>query len=258
MIVDIAFWTQLLYLVAAVVVGFVLGKFMGWLVNKILDQTVERWLDKTRVGKELREIGLDFSDTVGLYTAVFIFLLFLSWGVKQVTIVHPWWQGIINLVDYAIILTLGFAFITVALLFVTFLADYFGRLVKGYREDVGELLKLLLLVGLVWVVVNSAMDMMNLGYTIVKDIMNGFVAFAVGWVIAEFVGNKLSEESEEFRRFSPYGKYVIFLIFLLVGLNAIFAKYLSTTIIKVLAWGVVFLFAAVLIPFVVKAVKEIL
>lgn len=242
---------------AAIVVGLVLGKVLGLLVNRVLDRTVERWLDKTKIGEELRKIKLDFSDTVGLYTAIFVFLLFLIWGVSQVSITHPWWQAVIQLVNYALIVTLGFAFITVALLFVVFLSDYFGRLVKGYNEDIGNLLSVLLLVGLIAVVVKLAMGVMGLKYEIITDIMNGFVAFSIGWVIADFIVKNIEKEYEEFKTFAPYGKYIILLIFLLVGLNAIFAKYLSTSIIQVLAWGVVVLFAAVLLPFIVKAIKEI-
>jgi hypothetical protein len=254
---DIVFWTQIAYLVAAVVLGFVLGSALGYLVNRVLDTTVERWLDKTKIGKELRKIGLDFSDTVGLYTTAFIFVLFIIWGVTQVNIQHPWWKAVISICNYTLTVVLGFAFITVALLFVIFLSDYFGRMLRGYNEDVGDLLSLLLLVGLIAVVVKIAMKVMGLQYTIIDNVMNGFVAFAIGWVIADFIVSKISKEYEGFKSFAPYGKYIIVLIFLLVGLNAIFAKYLSTSIIQVLAWGVVALFAAVLLPFVVKAIREV-
>ncbi|HIP90519.1 MAG TPA: hypothetical protein EYH22_03120 [Candidatus Nanopusillus sp.] len=257
MCVDIVFWKQIGYLVASIIAGFVLGNVLGLLVNRILDRTIERWLDETQIGKELRKIQLDFSDTVGLYTTIFVFLLFLIWGVSQVNIVHPWWAAVVELANYALIVTLGFAFITVALLFVVFLSDYFGRLVRGYNEYVGKLLSILLLVGLIAVVVKLAMGIMGLGYSIITDVINGFVAFSIGWVIADFIIKNIEKDYSEFKVFAPYGKYIILLVFLLVGLNAIFAKYLSTSIIQVLAWGVVFLFAALSLPFILKAIKEL-
>ena len=254
---DTTFWTQIAYLVAAVILGFVLGSALGYLINRILDSTVERWLDKTRIGKELRKIGLDFSDTVGLYTTALVFIMFVIWGVTQVGIDHPWWQAVIKVCNYALTVVIGFGFITVALLFVIFVSDYFGRMLSGYNEDIGKLLTLMLLVGLTAAVVKIALNIMSLSFSIVDNVMNGFVAFALGWVIADFVVSKISEKYPSFESFAPYGKYIIVLVFLLVGLNAIFAKYLSTSIIQVLAWGVVVLFAAALLPFVVRAIKEL-
>jgi len=254
---DVTFWTQIAYLVAAIILGFVLGSALGYLVNRVLDTTVERWLDKTRIGKELRKIGLDFSDTVGLYTTAFIFIMFVIWGVTRVTINHPWWREVIFICNYALKVVSAFGFITVGLLFVIFVSDYFGRMLSGYNEDVGKLLSLLLLVGLIAIVVKVALNMMSLSSSIMDNVMSGFVAFAIGWVIADFIVSKITKDYANFENFAPYAKYIIVIIFLLVGLNAIFAKYLSTSIIQVLAWGVVALFAATLLPFVIRAIKEL-
>ena len=250
-----SFWVDLGWLVGSVIVGYIAAWVLGRLVNFVMDRTIERKLDKTRVGEELRDIGLDFSDAVGLFTAVIVFLLFLKAGVAAVSLQNELWDTVVSLVNYSLVVVLGLGFMTVGLLFVTFVADYLGRLVKGYREDVGELLKLLLLVGLIWAVVTTGLEFMNLKYTIVADLMAGFIAFAAGWVLAEFMVERF-KEYESFRDFLPYAKYVVLLIFILVGLNAAFSRYLGVEVIKVFAWGIVALFAVLAVPVLVRAIKE--
>ena len=95
-----------------------------------------------------------------------------------------------------------------------------------------------------------------MGEAMISDLINGFVAFALGWVLADTIVDKLVREYKHFETFAPFGKFVIFLVFILVGLNAVFAQYLSTSILQVLAWGVVFLFVAAAVPLIVKAIRE--
>ena len=256
-VLDMLFWTNLGWIIGSILVGYVVAWVLGRLVNFVMDRTIERWLAKTRVGEELREIGLDFSDAVGLFTAVIIFLLFLKAGIEAVFIQNALWESIISAVNYALVITIGLGLMTVGLLFVTYVTDYLGRLVKGYREDVSELLKLFLLVGLIWAVVTAGLEFMNLKYTIVTDMMAGFVAFAIGWVLADFVVERL-KEYDSFKDFAPFAKYIILLIFLLVGLNATFTRYLGMEVIKILSWGIVAVFAALIIPVLAKSIRELL
>ena len=58
--------------IIVVLIGYVAGELIGSAVNKIIQKFVEKPLDRTDVGKTIRELGLDLSDLIGGLTKAFI------------------------------------------------------------------------------------------------------------------------------------------------------------------------------------------
>lgn len=244
---------SILWIIIAAIVAWAIG----WVVDFVLDRTIEKkYLDKTKVGKELRQIGLDFSDTVGIFTAVFLFLYALSSYLSTLTSISSVAAQILSVVNYALLVTIVLAFFTIGLIFVAFLADYFGRLTKQHDENIAELLRNLIFIGFLWVVLYIGLNIWGLQYALINGIISGFVVLAIGWVVIDFFISKFEEGS--FKEFSPYAKFFIAAIFILVAISAMFEGYLTdVSVIKIFAWGLVALFVISALPFVVKAIKEL-
>jgi len=237
-----------------IVVGAILGWVLGKLVNLILDRTVERALDKTGIGKRLREVGLDFSDTIGLFTAVVIFLLFLQLAVGYLPAVGGLWQVVINGVFYLTNVVIALAFITVALLFVVLFIDYVEGFVVKYREDIAQLVKMVLGIGLLWASLSFALNLLNLQYTVFQDLLLGFVVLSVAFVVVDIVMSKIGEDIE----IKPILGYYLYGLFVLVAVSAIFSNYIPTNIVTIFSYGFVGLFILAALPALIKAIKEVL
>lgn len=229
---------------------------VGWLVDLVLDRTIERYLDKTKVGKELREIGLDFSDSVGLFVAVLLFIYGLRSYLATMTEVSTTVPQLMTILDFALAVTIVLGFFTVGLLFVAFFSDYLARLVRAHDENVAEILKSILFVGLTWVVLYVGISIWGLQYNLINGLIAGFVVLAIGWFVISFFISRFEEGS--FKEFAPYAKFFLFTLFVLISLTAMFAGYVTDAeIMRIFAWGVVALFVATALPFVIRAIKEL-
>jgi len=252
--VDIALFTALGQFILWIVVGTVLGWIVGKLVNLLLDRTVEKVLDKTGIGKKLREVGLDFSDAIGLFTGVVILLLFLQLAVSYLPYIGGLWQLVINGIAYLTNVVVAVAFVTVGLLFVVLFTDYVEGFVSKYREDVAKLFKMVLSIGLLWAVLSFALYLLNLQYTIFQDLLTGFVVLSVAAVVIDSVMSKIEEDIE----IKPILTYYLYGIFVLIAVNAVFSNWVPTNVINIFAYGFAGMFILALLPAVIKAIKEVI
>ncbi len=252
---DLAILTAIGQFVLWVVVGVIVGWIIGKLVDIILDRTVERALDKTGIGKKLREVGLDFSDAIGLFVGVVIFLLFLQVAVSYLPAVGGLWQLVINGIMYLTNVVIAVAFVTVGLLFTVLFVEYVEKFVAKYREDVATFFKMVLGIGLLWSVLYFALKLLNLQYTIFQDLLVGFVVMSVGVIIVDLVMSKV--EKVEIK---PILTYFLYGLFVLVTVDAIFSNWMatSTKIVTIFSYGFVGLFILAALPSVIKAIKEVL
>jgi len=253
-VINVALLTALGQFVLWVIVGAALGFVLGWLVDLVLDRTIERVLDRIGIGKKLREVGLDFSDAVGLFTGVVIFLLFLQLAVSYLPSPGGLWQLVIDGIFYLTNVVIALAFITVALLFVVLFAEYVENFVVRYREDVAKLVKMVLVIGLLWASLNFALSLLNLQYTVFQDLLLGFVVLSVAAVVVDLVMSKIGEEVE----IKPILTYYLYGLFVLVAVNAIFYNYIPTNVVTVFSYGFVGLFILAALPALIKAIKEVL
>jgi len=251
---DAALWISIGQFVLWIVVGAVLGWILGKLVDVILDKTVERALDKTGIGKKLREVGLDFSDAIGLFTGVAIFLLFLQLAVSYLPSIGGLWGVVVSGVYYLTNVVIALAFITVALLFIVLFIDYVGRFVSEYREDVAQLVKMVLGIGMLWASLSFSLDLLNLQYTVFQDLLLGFVVLSVAFVVVEMVMSKIGEDEE----IKPILSYYLYGLFVLVAIDAIFSNWVPTNVVTIFSYGFVGLFILAALPALIKAIKEIL
>jgi len=250
---DTALFVALGQFVLWIVVGAIVGWILGKLVNLVLDRTVERALDRTGIGKKLREVGLDFSDTVGLFTAVVIFLLFLQLAVSYLPPVGGLWQVVVDGISYFTNVVIALAFITVALLFIVLFADYVEAFVIRYREDVAALVKMVLVVGLLWASLTFVLELLNLQITVFQDLLLGFVALSVGVIVVDMVMSKVGDTE-----IKPVLTYYLYGLFVLVAVTAVFHNWIPTNVVTVFSYGFVGLFILAALPAVIKAIKEIL
>jgi len=250
---DTALFTALGQFVLWIVVGAIVGWILGKLVNLVLDRTVERALDRTGIGKKLREIGLDFSDTVGLFTAVVIFLLFLQLAVSYLPEVGGLWQVVVSGISYFTNVVVALAFITVALLFIVLFVEYVETFVARYREDVASLVKMVLAVGLLWTSLTFALELLNLQNTVFQDLLLGFIALSVGVVVVDMVMSKVKDTE-----IKPLLTYYLYGLFVLTAVVALFHNWIPTNVITAFSYGFVGLFILAALPALIKAIKEIL
>ncbi|MCW1312901.1 MAG: hypothetical protein OH338_05760 [Candidatus Parvarchaeota archaeon] len=234
-----------------IAIGAIVAFLIGRLVNLIFDRTIEKAIDKTGLGKELRAIGLDFSDVMGIFVGAIIFLLFLQLGLFKLPTLGGLWQLLLLGVGYAINIVIALAFITAGLLFVVWFIEYVEKFVKRYREDISILVKMVLGVGLLWSVIAFALQILGLQYTVFQDLLLGFVIMSFGTIVIDLIFSKI-EEAENLK---PYMMYFLYSIFVLIAISAIFRVYITESILNIFAYGFVALFILALLPSVIKAVK---
>jgi ABC-type multidrug transport system fused ATPase/permease subunit len=237
-----------------VVVGVIVAWIIGKLVDIILDRTVERGLDKTGIGKELREIGLDFSDTIGFFTGAAIFLLFLELALSYLPAASGIWNTVVYTAAYLVNVVAALAFVTAGFLFVVWFVEYVGKFVRRYNEDVAKFIKMALAIGMIWAVAYYALVLLKLQYTLFNQLLFGFVVLSVGAIVIDVISPRLEEAKE----FKPYLEYFLYGLFVLVAVNAIFSTYVPVKVINIFAYGYVALFVLAIIPAIAKAIKKAL
>lgn len=234
-----------------VVIGAILAFIIGKLVNLIFDRTVEKALDKTGLGKELRAVGLDFSDLMGLFIGAIIFLLFLQLGLAKLPTIGGLWQLLVEGVGYVVNVVIALAFITAGLLFVVWFIEYVEKFVVRYREDIAVLVKMVLGIGLLWTVIAFALQILGLQYTVFQDLLLGFVVMSFGVIVSDLIFSKIGKAED----LKPYMMYFLYSLFVIVAISAIFRVYIPENILNIFAYGFVALFILAILPTVIKATR---
>ncbi len=249
--------------IIVVLIGYVAGEFIGSAVNKIIQKFVEKPLDRTDVGKTIRELGLDLSDLIGGLTKAFIISISIVAAVDLLAIPGEAGTIITRVANYLPYLIGGITVLTIGVILALGLAKYIGSFLrKAFPEGYASLAVLIenfILLGLIAVVVTISLELLDLQSTLIYPLIVGALVIAIGVFIADSALKIIINQHPEFKELAPFLQFLIILIFLMIGVSAVFSEFPSTTqVINNLALGLAIAFAIVLIPIAFYLAKKAL
>ncbi len=253
-------------IVAALIIigiGYAVGEGLGKAVNKLIELTgIERGFDKTETGKAFRAAGIDLSSLVGSLTKAFVIIISLTVALQILKIGEPVQGYILMIAEYlprvigaAIILTLGivmFEFLT------SFIAKALSTTLPEKHKEMADLLKDIIMIGLIAVLITVALDMLLIPSTYVYPLILGAVIIGAGISVTERLVNAIVKEHEEFKPVAGHAKFLLYMIFIVVGVAGMFSTFPGTSaVIANLAWGVAIAAGLMLVPVIYHLSKEI-
>ena len=252
-------------IIAALIVigiGYAVGGITGKAVNKLVEITgLEKAFDQTDAGKAFRKAGIDLSNFVGSLVKAYIIVISISIALQLLQIGEPTRSYILAIADYLPRLVGGILLLSLGLVLVEFLATYVRHILlpvfpEKYKELV-DMLRNLLLIGLVAIVLSIALQMMLFTGEFVFSLIVGFVIIGVGISLGDTIVTSIVEDHEEFKPVAGYAKFVLYSVFLLVGVAGIFSNFPGTEqVIANLAWGLAIAMGIMLVPIMYKLSKK--
>ncbi len=245
-----------------IVAAWAIGSVVGHAVNRLIERTgLEKAFDRTDVGKAFRSAGIDLSNLIGMLVTAFIVVIGVVVALQYLQIGGVAGMLVAQVAGYLPRLIGGIILLTAGLILVALLTDYIGRLFTGLFPkqfvEIGEMLRNLLLIGLIALVVTIALDLMLLTGPLVFPLILGTVIIGAGIFIGHTVVRNIVEEHPEFAAAAPYAKFLLYTIFLMVGLGAIFANFPETAdVVQNVAWGVAIAVGILLAPVVYTLAKR--
>ena len=212
-----------------VAIGYYVGKYAGRAVDALLEKTgVEKVFDSTELGKAYRRAGIDLSEFVGKLVWAFVAVLSVLVAVEYLNINIGGVAGryigftaeyLVRIVGAVIVLTLGAALFE---LFATFIARQFEVALPSDKRDLVDLIKDVLLVGLLAFLLGIVFNILLLPGSTIYPLILGVVAIALGITLSERLVGMIAKEHEEFRPVAGYAKFLVLMLFLVVGVAGIF------------------------------------
>ena len=248
--------------IIVIVLGYVVGKVVGKAVNKLVEKMgIETSFDQTDTGKAFKSAGLDLSSFVGGVTTAFIFVISVIVAIQILNIAGPVGEFLIDLAAYLPRLLGGIVIIVIGTVLVGFLASLVGDTLKPIfpkaKAEIADMLKNLLLIGLIAVVLLMALDLMLLAGDIVYPLILGFIIIGAGIALTDGLIKSITDDHKEFVGVAGYAKFVLYSVFLIVGTGAIFATFEGVThVVANISWAFAIALAIMLIPIVYSMAKK--
>ncbi|RFA95124.1 mechanosensitive ion channel family protein [Pyrobaculum aerophilum] len=258
----IAYGIQGIIAIIIILVAWAIGSVIGRAVNKLIERTgLEKAFDRTDVGKAFRAAGIDLSNLIGMLITAFVVVIGIVVALGYLRIGGEAGVLVAQVAEYLPRLIGGIILLTAGLILVALLTDYIGKLLTGLFPkqfvEIGELLRNLLLIGLIALIVSIALDLMLFTGPLVYPLILGTVIIGAGIFIGHTVVRNIIEDHPEFASAAPYAKFLVYLIFLMVGLGAIFANFPQAAhVIQNVAWGIAIAAAVLLIPVIYTLAKK--
>ncbi|RLE75479.1 MAG: hypothetical protein DRZ80_02725, partial [Thermoprotei archaeon] len=252
-------------IIAALIVigiGYAVGGITGKAVNKLVEITgLEKAFDQTDAGKAFRKAGIDLSNFVGSLVKAYIIVISISIALQLLQIGEPTLSYILAIADYLPRLVGGILLLSLGLVLVEFLATYVRQILLPVfpekHKELVDMLRNLLLIGLVAIVLSIALQMMLFTGEFVFSLIIGFVIIGVGISLGDTIVTSIVEDHEEFKPVAGYAKFVLYSIFMLVGVAGIFSNFPGTEqVIANLAWGLAIAMGIMLVPIMYKLSKK--
>jgi hypothetical protein len=248
--------------IIVLIIGYFVGKYLGRAVNKVIERMgLEKSFDETDVGKSFREAGMDLSSFVGGITTVFIVVISIVLAIQILNIEGTVGQFLVDVAGYLPRLLGGVVIIVLGTVLVGFLASLVGNTLKpvfpAAKDEIADMLKNLLQIGLVAVVLLIALDLMLLSGDLVYPLILGFVIIGAGVALTDGLIKSITDDHKEFLPVAGYAKFVLYSIFLVVGTGAIFATFPGvTTIVANVSWAFAIAMGILLIPVIYSLAKK--
>jgi hypothetical protein len=245
-----------------ILIGYAIGMVVGTAVNKIVERLgVEKAFDKTSSGQAFRNAGLDLSSFIGGVVKAFITILAIILAIQILNVGGTIGTYLTTIADYLPRLLGGILIIVFGTVLVDFLASFIGRMIRPMfpeaKIEIADMLKNLLMIGLIAFVLSLALDLMLLSGDLIYPLIIGFVIIGAGISLTDGLVKSITDDHAEFRGVAGYAKFVLYSVFLLIGAGAIFATFPNvTTIVANIAWAFAIALGIVLIPVVYALAKK--
>ena len=252
--------------IAAVIVlliGWVIGSIVGKAVNKIVEKVgIEKTFDQTIAGKAFKSSGLDLSNLIGGLIKAFIIIWSIVLAIDLLNIGGTIGTHLGTLAIYLPRLLGGIIIIIFGVVFVDFLATFIGKMLRPMfpeaKVEIADMLKNLLLIGLVAFILLLALDTMLLSGSTIYPLILGFVIIGAGISLTDGLIKSITDDHAEFKEVAGYAKFVLYSIFLIIGAGAIFATFPGVTnIVANVSWAFAIALALILIPIAYAMAKKI-
>ena len=253
-------------IIAAIVIvalGYVVGAGVGRAVNYLIEKAgIEKSFDQTETGKAFRRAGLDLSSFIGGLTKAFIIVISIMIALQVLNIGGAIGDFLIRVASYLPRLLGGIIIIVFGIALVEFLTSLISRVLKPIfpeqKSEVVDMLRSLLLIGLVAVVLYIALDLMQLAGQMVYPLILGFVIIGAGIALTDGLVKSITDEHKEFIPVAGYAKFILYSIFLIVGVAAIFSTFsgVAQTVANI-SWAFAIALAIMLIPIVYNLSRKI-
>jgi len=253
-------------IIAAIVIvalGYVVGAGVGRAVNYLIEKAgIEKSFDQTETGKAFRKAGLDLSSFIGGLTKAFIIVISIMIALQVLNIGGAIGDFLIGVASYLPRLLGGIIIIVFGIALVEFLTSLISRVLKPIfpeqKSEVVDMLRSLLLIGLVAVVLYIALDLMQLAGQMVYPLILGFVIIGAGIALTDGLVKSITDEHKEFIPVAGYAKFILYSIFLIVGVAAIFSTFsgVAQTVANI-SWAFAIALAIMLIPIVYNLSRKI-
>jgi hypothetical protein len=245
-----------------ILIGYAIGMVVGSAVNKIIEKLgIERGFEQTTAGQAFRKAGLDLSNFVGSVLKAFITILAIILAIEILNVGGTIGTYLAAIADYLPRLLGGILIIVFGIILVDFLASFIGRMLKPMfpeaKSEIADMLKNLLLIGLVAFILLLALDLLLLSGETIYPLILGFVLIGAGVALTDGLIKSITDDHEEFRPVAGYAKFILYSIFLVVGAGAIFATFPNVTaIVANISWAFAIALAIILIPIVYALAKK--
>lgn len=240
--------------IVIIVIGYAVGVVVGKAVNRIVEKIgVEKSFDQTITGKSFRAAGLDLSNFIGAVIKAFIIILSIILAIQVLNIGGTFGTYLGAIADYLPRLLGGILIIVFGTVFVDFLATFIGKMLTPMfpeaKVEIADMLKNLLLIGLIAFIILLALDTMLLSGDTIYPLILGFVIIGAGIALTDTLIKSITDDHAEFKTIAGYAKFVLYSIFLIIGAGAIFATFPGVTeVIANISWAFAIALAIMLIP----------
>jgi len=245
-----------------ILIGYGIGIVVGKAVNRIIEKLgIEKGFEQTTAGQAFRNAGLDLSNFVGAVLKAFITILAVILAIEILNVGGTIGSYLAAIADYLPRLLGGILIIVFGIILVDFLASFIGKMLKPMfpeaKAEIADMLKNLLLIGLVAFILLLALDLLLLSGETIYPLILGFVLIGAGVALTDGLIKSITDDHKEFIPVAGYAKFILYSIFLVIGAGAIFATFPNVTaIVANIAWAFAIAFAIILIPIVYALAKK--
>ena len=253
---------DILAVIIILAVGYFVGAIVGKATNRIVDSMVEKPLRKTSIGKKYEELGIDLSNLTEAIVKTYVFVIALMIALPYMRITGQPYLVIQDIIYYLPKLLGGIIVLVYGSLLSMALAGFIGESLKAGLEadedkSVVSMISNAILIGLIAVFITIALNLMEIGGSLIYTLILGIVIMGLGAIITNALFRSL-ERHTAFSDYIGYGKFLMYTIFVMTGVAAIFQAYPGTiAVLTRLAWGVAIAFGLILIPLVYRLAKQL-
>jgi putative Mn2+ efflux pump MntP len=249
--------------IIVLIIGYFVGKFVGRAVNRLVEKMgIEKSFDETDAGKSFRKAGMDLSSFIGGVTTAFIIVISIVIAIQILSVGGPVGDLLVQIAAYLPRLLGGVVIIILGTVLAGFLANLVGNILKPVfphaKSEIADMLKNLLLIGLIAVILLIALDLMLLSGDLVYPLILGFVIIGAGIALTDGLIKSITDDHKEFVPVAGYAKFVLYSIFLVIGAGAIFATFEGVAnIVANISWAFAIAMGIMLVPVIYNLAKKI-